>query len=371
MLIVIIVSLPALFYISVEKQSYRRTQMQHLTHYAYGVEKTIYDFSRTNEHIFDFPRSLFYHAYLYDSKGNKLFTTANKDYQMLEFDQPIKNLITKQIILNSNRLHAKYLFITQSFSYNDIYTKALLSALFIGVIVFFMTLFFIKISFRPLEKVNRYLNTFFNDAMHELKTPLGVMQLNLETLREKEETKALRRLFSSMQSMILIYDDIEYHIKHDKVTYQPEKIDMSYLLSARVGVFQDLSKAKNISIVLDITPNLFWMINRIELQRIIDNTLSNAIKYSPKETTVTVTLKKESEALILSIEDQGTGIKDTQRIFERYRREDTIQGGFGIGLSIVKHICDKYHIEIKVHTSSDFGTTFTYLFPPSYFPTNT
>jgi len=362
MLIVVIVSIPALFYISVEKQNYRRTQMQYLTHYTYGVEKIINDFSRTNEHIFDFPRSLFYHAYLYDSKGKKLFTTANKDYQIQDFNQPIKNLISKQIILNPNRLHAKYLFVTRAFTYRDIYTKALLFAFFIGVIVFFMTLFFIKISFRPLEKVNRYLNTFFNDAMHELKTPLGVMQLNLETLRKKEETKALRRLFSSMQSMILIYDDIEYHIKHDKITYQSEKIDLSYLLAVRVEVFQDLSRAKNISIVQDIVPNIFWTINRIELQRIIDNTLSNAIKYSPKETRVTVTLKKEGEVLTLSIKDQGTGIKDTQRIFERYRREDTIQGGFGIGLSIVKHICDKYHISINVVTSQK-GSTFIYTFP--------
>jgi len=362
MLIVLIVSLPALFYISVEKKNYLRTQMQHLTHYAYGVEKAIYDFSRTNGYIFDFPRSLFYNAYLYDSNGKKIFTTSSQEYKMEMFGKPIKNIISKQIILSSNKLNAKTLFITQPFSYRDIYLKALISALFIGAVIFIMTLFFIKLSFRPLEKVNRYLNTFFNDAMHELKTPLGVMQLNLEILREKEETKALRRLFSSMQSMILIYDDIEYHIKHDKVTYQSEKIDLSYLLSSRVEVFQDISKAKNISITEEITPNLFWTINRIELQRIIDNTLSNAIKYSPKDTFVTVTLKKEGKALILCVKDQGVGIQDTKRIFERYRREDTIQGGFGIGLSIVKHICDKYHIGIEIETSPDKGSTFIYTF---------
>ena len=363
MLIIVIVSLPAFFYISVEKKSYRQAHILQLTQYAYGVEKTIYDFSRTKAPIFDFPRSLFYDAALFDAQGKKLFVTGRTHYSFQEFNHPLKNLIQKKIILNPNRLHAKYLYITQPFSYKDIYTKAFISALFIGVIIFLMTLFFIKISLRPLERVNRYLNTFFNDAMHELKTPLGVMQLNLETLRAKEETKALRRLFGSMQNMILIYDDIEYHIKHDKVHYLPEEIDISHFLAERVDIFQDLSKPKNITIVQHIAPNLKWLINRIELQRIIDNTLSNAIKYSPKETTITVILQTTNKHLVLSIKDQGSGIKNTQRIFERYKREDTIQGGFGIGLSIVKHICDKYHISIDVTTAANQGSTFTYTFP--------
>ncbi len=363
MLIIVIISLPAFFYISIEKKSYKQIEIQQLAHYSYGVEKSIYDFSRTKEHIFDFPRSLFYKAYLFDKNGEKNFATDKNDFFLKDFDKSIKNIIFKKIILSPNRLKAKYLVITQSFSYHDIYTKALISALFLGFVIFLMTLFFIKISLRPLEKINRYLNTFFNDAMHELKTPLGVMQLNLETLRKENESKALRRLFSSMQNMILIYDDIEYHIKHDKATYQPEKIDFSYLLETRIEVFMDLAKVKNITITKDIVPDLFWTINRIELQRVIDNTLSNAIKYSPKNTAITVKLKLESTKLIFSVKDEGVGIKDKKKIFQRYSREDTIQGGFGIGLSIVKHICDKYHISIEIITSSNKGSVFTYLFP--------
>jgi len=356
------VSLPAFFYITVEKKSYLQTQRQHLLHYAYGVEKTIYDFSRTKEHVFTFPRSLFYDAYLYDAKGKLLFSTSSHKHRLQEFMKPLKNLIYAKVILNANRLHAKYLVITQLFSYKEIYLRAVIAALLIGAIVFFMTLFFIKISLRPLEKVNRYLNTFFNDAMHELKTPLGVMQLNLELLRAQKETKTLRRLFSSMQSMILIYDDIEYHIKHDHVEYRSENMDMSYFVLERAEVFEDLAKAKNISIVKEIEEDIYFEINRIELQRIIDNTLSNAIKYSPRDTKINVVLRKKDAKIVLSVRDEGVGIKDTQSIFERYHREDTIQGGFGIGLSIVKHICEKYNILIKVSTKKGKGSTFSYIF---------
>ena len=342
-----------------------QTQKQHLAHYAYSVEKTIYDFSHTNEHIFNFPRSLLYDSFLYDKKEKLLFSTEIKRYLLDDFYTDIDNIISKEIILNKNRLHAKYLVVIKSISYQDIYIKAAIAALFLGAAVFFLTLFFIQISFRPLERVNRYLNTFFNDAMHELKTPLGVMQLNVEFLRQESPSKPLRRLFSSMQNMILIYDDIEYHLKYDHVEYRSEDIDVSHFLLERVEVFEDLAKVKNILFTKKIDTNLHFTINRIELQRIIDNTLSNAIKYSKKNTRIIVSMEKQNVNLRLSIQDEGIGIQDTEQIFERYHREDTIQGGFGIGLSIVKHICDKYGITINVASTHNKGSTFTYIFPPN------
>ena len=74
-------------------------------------------------------------------------------------------------------------------------------------------------------------------------------------------------------------------------------------------------------------------------------------------------MDKENENLQMSVQDEGIGIEDSKKIFERYHREDTIQGGFGIGLSIVKHICEKYGITIKVESSPNKGSTFTYIFP--------
>jgi len=362
MLIIIVVSIPAFFYISVEKKSYRQTQMQNLEHYAYGVEKGIYDFSRTNKHIFHFPRSLFYTACLYGSNKQMLFATDEVVCKNIMQEKNQTGLLSKNILLTSNRLQADHLVIVKHFSYKNIYTKAFIAALFLGAIIFFMTLFFIKISLRPLEKANRYLNVFFNDAMHELKTPLGVMQLNLEFLRTKEESKVLRRLYTSMQSMILIYEDIEYHIKHTHVEYKAEHLNFSQFLQTRIDIFTDLASIKNIMIQKNITEDISLEINRIELQRIIDNTISNAIKYSPKGTKIDINLSKEAEHILFSVADQGIGIKDTKKIFERYAREDTIQGGFGIGLSIVKHICDTNNIEISVESRHSKGSLFHYTF---------
>jgi len=364
MLVIIVVSIPAYFYINIEKKSYKENQIQNLEHYAYGIEKSIYDFSRTHQNSYDFPRSLFYNAYLYDKHGKKIFGTDNSAYTLEDFEQRMPHIISRSITLNPNRLYASKMVITQKFSYNEIYYKALISALFLGTIIFFMTLFFIRISMKPLERVNRYLNIFFNDAMHELKTPLGVMQLNLEILKSKENTKVLKRLFNSMQNMSLIYEDIEYHIKHTHVTYTPEKIDFTYFLKERIDVFRDLASVKNIVIEESLDEHIFVLINRVELQRIIDNTLSNAIKYSDKKTRIHVLLQKKNESIHFSVRDEGVGIKDTKKIFERYKREDTVKGGFGIGLSIVKYICDKNNIKIEVVTKRNYGSTFSYLFMP-------
>ena len=362
MLIIILLSIPAFFYISVEKKSYKQTQMQHLEHYTYGVEKSIYDFSRTNKHIFHFPRSLFYTACLLSTNKQMLFATDEAFCKNIAQKKDGTRVLSKKILLTSNRLHADHLIIANHFSYRNIYTKAFIAVLFLGTIIFFMTLFFIKISLRPLEKANRYLNIFFNDAMHELKTPLGVMQLNLEFLRTKEESKVLKRLHSSMQSMILIYEDIEYHIKHTHVEYKAEYLNFSQFLQTRIDIFTDLASIKNIMIQKNITEDISLEMNRIELQRIIDNTISNAIKYSPKGTTIDINLSKEAEHILFAVSDQGIGIKDTKKIFERYAREDTIQGGFGIGLSIVKHICDTNNIKIFVKSQRSKGSLFRYTF---------
>jgi len=346
----------------IEKRNYLQNKRENITHYAYGVEKTIYDFSHTTEHIFNFPRSLFYDAYLFDANGKKIFATTQTPYSLQQLNTPSNQLLVKRVELSPNRLHAKYLFILTPFSYKSIYEKATILLLILGMVIFFMTLVFVEISMRPLERVNKYLNTFFNDAMHELKTPLGVMQLNIELLRKKEESKTLRRLFSSMQNMVLIYEDIEYHIKHDYVQYRSEPIDISHFLLKRVEIFEDLAKVKDIDITKNITQGLSYNINRIELQRIIDNTLSNAVKYSYKSTTIDVTLEEEKKSIKLTITNRGKPIKDVHKIFQRYEREDTIVGGFGIGLSIVKHICDKYNITIEVVSTKEHGNSFTYHF---------
>ncbi len=364
LILTFIIGIPAYFYIGVEKEHHRQNQSKALERYAFGVQKSIYDFSRTNGTVYDFPRSLEFGAVLFDAEGKMRFSTDARHYTPAMFNVKDAHKIVKHVALGPNRLGASQLVVTEPLSYRDVYIKATISALFIATIIFISAIFFIRLSLHPLERANRYLNTFFNDAMHELKTPLGVITLNLEILAEKYHGKEIRRLQNSVRNIALIYEDIEYLIKHRYIDYRLETIDISRLLAERIDLFNDLAATKSIILYSDIASSLAVDINRIELQRIIDNTLSNAIKYSGAHSEISIRLARINEQVVLSIKDQGTGIRDTRKIFERYRREESVKGGFGIGLSIVKHICDKNGIAINVQSTPGKGSNFIYTFSP-------
>jgi two-component system OmpR family sensor kinase len=99
------------------------------------------------------------------------------------------------------------------------------------------------------------------------------------------------------------------------------------------------------------------MMNERFMGRIIDNLLSNAIKYNKKDGNIEIKLDENS----LTISDTGVGFDQSksQEIFERYARFNNSNGGFGLGLNIVKSLCDLYSIKIDVTSKKDIGTTFT------------
>jgi len=361
LIIIILISVPTYFYVEIEKQSYQQIQEQELNRYALGIEKSIYDFSNLKEHIYDFPRSFLYDSYIYNEKKHLIFSTNSKDILLQDLDKQ-NNFLYQKITLNQNRLGTKVLIVSEYFSYKNIYQKVFLFALVLAIALFLLAIFFIRVSIYPFEKANSYLNAFFNDAMHELRTPIGVMQMNLEILKKKENGKEITRLLNSLNAITMIYEDIEYLIKYKYVDYRKESVNFSHFLRDRTAFFIDLANSRNIVIDTKIDENIFYDINRIELQRVIDNTMSNAVKYSKKNTKISVSLHTNEEKIIFRVQDNGVGIKDTKKIFTRYYRENEIKGGFGIGLSIVKNICQKNNISIEVQSKVGQGTTFIYAF---------
>ncbi|MCJ7764403.1 MAG: ATP-binding protein, partial [Thiovulaceae bacterium] len=118
-------------------------------------------------------------------------------------------------------------------------------------------------------------------------------------------------------------------------------------------------------ITSDVEEGITLHFNATQLQRIIDNNISNAIKYSHEQSKIEVTFRRDGELCSLIFKDDGFGIEDTARIFERYYREETGKGGFGIGLDIVKSIMDETGIELAVQSTPKEGSTFIYTFPSS------
>ncbi len=112
----------------------------------------------------------------------------------------------------------------------------------------------------------------------------------------------------------------------------------------------------------EITSGIRLRFKETELQRICDNNISNAIKYAFEESTVVVRLFSDlQKGVVLEVESVGEPIQEPEKLFERYYREHRSRGGFGIGLHIVKDICQKYGVQTEV-ISENGVNIFRYIF---------
>jgi signal transduction histidine kinase len=136
---------------------------------------------------------------------------------------------------------------------------------------------------------------------------------------------------------------------------------MSAFLEERVDFFSEIALGNQHSIVTEIQNDIWIYFSPEELQRIVDNNLSNAIKYANRGTDVKVVLREEKEEIVLEFVGSSPKIDDTERIFKPFERENDVRGGFGLGLEIVYTICQKENVRIEVQ-SDDEMTVFCYRF---------
>ena len=159
-----------------------------------------------------------------------------------------------------------------------------------------------------------------------------------------------------------IYDDLSYLVKKDRVIYEKEYLDFAKILKNRMDFFDEIAKSNSLSFNSKVEDDLYIKFNITELQRIIDNNLSNAIKYSHSNSTIIVELYYlNDDEIEFSVTTNSKKIEDTNRIFDDFYRENNARGGFGLGLKIVKDICDKNLVIINLQ-SNEKETKFTYRF---------
>jgi len=218
---------------------------------------------------------------------------------------------------------------------------------------------FIIYNIRKKETRLSEQDRFVQHSMHEIKTPLSVITLNNE-LRELEfgEDEYSLEIDSAIKLLKTSYDDMSFTITKDELDYPSETAILSEVLSGRIEYFKTIAKSKSKSISLEVNSDCKVNISLVELTRLIDNNLSNAIKYSDNNSNIDITLEND----ILSFRNRGKPIKETGRIFEKYYRENSVIGGHGLGLSIVKDIAKKYSIDIELNSDEKNGTTFKYRF---------
>ena len=204
---------------------------------------------------------------------------------------------------------------------------------------------------------------FVRYAIHETSTPLSVIMANIELYEMQHgKDRYLAKIEAAVKNIFNIYDDLSYLVKKDQVDYPLQRIELCGYLQSRVAFFAEVANFAGVafSFGCDATRSTV-LINETKLQRIVDNNLTNAIKYTRPGETIRVAVSDNGTGCIFSVASRSTVIEDIEKIFEAYYREGKRRDGFGLGLNLVKSICDEEGIEIMIASNED-ETRFSYRF---------
>ena len=205
-------------------------------------------------------------------------------------------------------------------------------------------------------------DSFIKHSIHEINTPLAVIMTHIDLFKMKEgENRYLTKIEAASKIISNIYDDLSYMVKKNRFVYTKKHFNISSFLEERIDFFSEIALGNRHNIISDIQDDIWFYFSPEELQRIVDNNLSNAIKYANKSTDIKVELKQDEEEIVLKFLTISPKIEDTERIFKAYARENDARGGFGLGLEIVYTICQKENVKIQVE-SDDEVTVFSYRF---------
>jgi len=204
---------------------------------------------------------------------------------------------------------------------------------------------------------------FIKYAVHETNTPLSVIMGNIELYEmENGKNKYVTNIEVALKNICSIYDDLSYLVKKDQIQYPKHHLDLGDYVRSRVDFFTTVAQKVNSQFKFEIPKqDMIILFNESKLQRIIDNTLTNAIKYSHENENIYIILENKADNYSLKISSHSKMIQEPKKIFEEYYREELSQDGFGLGLNLVKRICTEENVSIDVQSNNE-KTSFEYIF---------
>lgn len=229
------------------------------------------------------------------------------------------------------------------------------------------------------EKIDMERREFVANVSHELRTPLTTMKSYVEALtdgawEDKEiAPKFLEVVQNETERMIRLVKDLLQLSKMDSKDYQLNKewVDFIEFFNGIIDRFE-MTKDESIGFVRNLPRrNIFVEIDVDKITQVIDNIISNALKYSPNGGKVTYRVEEKQDRIIVSISDEGVGIpkEHVGKIFERFYRVDKARtrklGGTGLGLAIAKEMIEVHGGKIWAESAEGRGTTIFFTLPYS------
>lgn len=214
---------------------------------------------------------------------------------------------------------------------------------------------------------------FMMAITHELKTPVAIVQLNLETLQKRKldgdkQQKLISNTLQEANRLNTLCNNVLFASQLDAGAYTSAKqeIHVTDLVEGCIDDFK--TRFPHRVLKENITEGIYFYGEPLLLQMLINNLIENALKYSPKESPVTISLEEANKKLKLTVSDEGMGITDEEKkkVFDKFYRsgdENTRRAkGTGLGLYLCKKIAESHNGFISVTDNQPLGSTFTVLF---------
>jgi two-component system OmpR family sensor kinase len=358
---VAIITLLSFYYYQSQEKLMLAEQRASLSKYAYIQTKRL----KVLHHFFDsrieYPRDSRFKSAIYDLEFVQIFSLL--DDEEVHFEQEL--YLTDGYIhfvksLDDFYLGTKFLIIEiedDGLWRGEIWKNILGYGLFSFFIFMLIGLFLARLFLKPMRDSIVLLDRFIKDTTHELNTPLSAILANIEMMDtdvmvEKNKSK-LNRINIAAKTVSVLYKDLTYLTLEQEKKNEDESIALKSLIENRAEYFAILAQSKKLECNLDLFEASIYADKR-KITRVIDNLISNAIKYNKRSGTVGIKLRPNS----LIVWDTGIGIEEEKIpfMFDRYLRFNDSEGGFGVGLSIVKTILDEYSVSIDVESKKNEGT---------------
>jgi len=338
------------WYFNAQKNSLENATYYKLQHLADRVSGLIIHAQMTNTPLI-LPKAPKHYEYtLIQASKNKKFEKSyfeEEGYKILVSSAPQKHFDIQYVVVKTDEYH------------NELQQLQIL-VLFTIVVVFSVIVviswILSKLFMQPIHEKMNQIEQFIQDISHELNTPITSLKMSSKRAMQKGvyDEKILTNISISTKQLYSIYQSLSY-LNFHMPKEEAKLLDLQLILDRTLEFYRELTRAKNITIKINIS-NAKLKIIETKADLLFSNLLSNAVKYSMPNTTITIILKEG----YFSIQDEGIGIakEKLEDIFGLYKRGSNFLGGFGIGLHIVKQICDEFGIKIDVSSELERGSIF-------------
>lgn len=225
-----------------------------------------------------------------------------------------------------------------------------------------------------LSKQENIRKKYASDISHELRTPISTLKSHVEAIMDgiwEASPEHLSILMSEINRLSSLVDDLKdsFNSNEHGIILNKTHFNLSEDINDIITTFTPIFNKHAISIEKNIEENIDIYMDRDKLKQIIYNIISNSIKYIDNIGKIDISVQKEKNNALISLQDNGVGIKEDHIpfIFDRFYRVDASRnkdtGGTGLGLSIVKSIVDAHGGNIKVNSKYQEGTEFIITLP--------